>query len=411
MMNLLGIIAEYNPFHNGHAYQLAQAKKRSQCDAAVVIMSGHFTQRGEPALFNKWQRAEMALQGGADLILELPVAYSVRSAYYFALGGVLSLAAAGVQTLAFGSECADLASLSAIAELLAAEPISYRQLLTQFLEQGLSYPQAQQSALNALLPKTGHLFAQPNNLLAIHYLQIIRQYHLSMKPLAIMRQRALHGEQLAPENSLFASGTAIRHLLLEQNDAWRSYVPSSTETLISRALLQGYHPVTLEHFSQPLLTLLRRDTAQSLTCYPEIREGLEHLLWREAQNASNLSALCHAVKSKRYTYTRLQRLLCALLLNLTTESLQCAAIPAYLRVLGFNATGRRVLKQLKSTAALPVITKSASAKHILSSAGQALFDLDCRATDIYHLAYSDPELSKGRRDFYQSPVILNAANS
>lgn len=139
-MELLGLIAEYNPFHNGHAYQLAEVKKISHCDAVVVVMSGHFTQRGEPAVYDKWLRAEMALRGGADLVLELPIAYSARSAYYFALGGVLTLAACGIQTLAFGSESADLDALGAVGSLLADEPPCYQALLAEHLEQGLAIP-------------------------------------------------------------------------------------------------------------------------------------------------------------------------------------------------------------------------------------------------------------------------------
>lgn len=409
-MDLLGIIAEYNPFHNGHAYQLAEAKKRSQCEAAVVIMSGHFTQRGEPAVFDKWRRAEMALYGGADLVLELPLAYSIRSAYYFALGSVLSLAACGIKILAFGSESEDIESLSAVAEILAEEPPAYRALLIEHLKKGLAYPRAQQLALAAFLPQANALGDNPNDLLAIHYLQIIKQYHLAIKPLAIQRRAAQHGDLTEPINSKFASGTAIRQMLLTHNDAWQSYVPASTAALIVQALQQGLQPITLEHFAKPLLTLLRREEPQALFRYPEVREGLENRLWQAAQKAADLAALCTAVKSKRYTYTRIQRLLCAILLNLTTDDLQYAAAPAYLRVLGFNDTGRRVLKHLKTAAALPVITKTAAAQQLLDAHGQALLELDCRTTDLYHLAYPDAVLAKGRQDFCKGPIILNGVN-
>lgn len=409
-MKLLGTIAEYNPFHNGHAYQLAAAKKEAHCDAAVVVMSGHFTQRGEPAAYDKWLRAEMALCGGADLVLELPVAYAVRSAYYFALGGVLTLAACGIQTLAFGSESTDLAALSALAALLADEPPVYRSLLAQHLEQGLSYPLAQQRALNTLLPEAGAIFAQPNDLLAIHYLQILHQYQLPITPLAIKRKDALHSDQNVRQEGRFASGSAIRRLLLAQDDAWHAYVPASTAMLLTKAHQQGLRPLTLEDFAQPLFTILRRDTQGSLLRYPEVKEGLENLIWQAAQKTSDVAALCMAIKSKRYTYTRIQRLLCTILLNITAEELQNAAQPAYLRVLGFNDTGREVLKQLKRTAKLPIITKTAAAKHLLDADAQKILALDLRATDIYHLAYLGTALAQGHLDHYQGPVIVNGTN-
>ena len=409
-MELLGLIAEYNPFHNGHAYQLAEAKKKSHCDAVVVVMSGHFTQRGEPAVYDKWLRAEMALRGGADLVLELPIAYSARSAYYFALGGVLTLAACGIQTLAFGSESADLDALGAVGSLLADEPPCYQALLAEHLEQGLSYPRAQQLALNALLPEAGALFAQPNDLLAIHYLQILHRYQLPITPLAIKRQAALHSDQSAPSCGGLASGTAIRRLLLAGDDAWRAYVPFATAAIMDHAQHQGQRPLTLKDFAQPLFAILRREDARSLLRFPEVREGLENLLWQEAQKASDLTALCLAVKSKRDPDTRLPRLLCAILLNRTAEELQWASRPAYLRVLGFNATGRQVLKQLKREATLPVLTKTAAAKQLLDTAGQKLLALDARATDIYHLAYFGTDQAQGRQDYYKGPVILNGTN-
>lgn len=404
-MHLLGVIAEYNPFHYGHAYLLTQAKIKSHCDAVIAIMSGHFTQRGEAAIYDKWQRTAMALHNGADLVLELPTAYAVRSAYDFALGGVLSLAAAGIQTLAFGCAHPHLADLERLAQTLVTEPLPYRALINKYLQQGLAYPKAQQLAMDEWLPELSPLLKEANNLLAIHYLQILKRYHLPIEPLAIKRQIAQHGEQKAAENSIFASSTAIRQLLYDNSPNWRNYVPPSVAQIITNSP----KPVALDAFSQTILTLIRRSKATDLQAFPDVSEGLEHRLWQAAQKSCDISTLCASVKSKRYTYTRLQRILCAILLGLTKQKLQSAAQPAYLRVLGFNDTGRQALKYMKSHAALPIITKTASAQSLLNTDGQNLFNLDCQATDIYHLAYKDTRLSQGRQDFYKSPIIISHA--
>lgn len=393
---LLGIIAEYNPFHLGHQYHLQQARQSLDFEGTIVVMSGHFTQRGTPTLTDKWLRAHMAILGGADLVLELPCAFSVRSAYYFALGGVLSLACCGITHLSFGIESDEVTLLAAAAHILAQESESYQETLKQQLSLGLSFAAAQSNALTQFLPQFDTTpLKQPNNLLAMSYLQVIKRFQLPITPLAIKRQGDYHN--LQPEEK-FASASAIRRMLLaHESEAYR-YLPQTTTALLPQELID------LERFKQTILTLIRRSSPNDLRQLIEIKEGLEHKLIRAAQDSKSLDDLCLAVKSKRYPYSRINRSLCHLLLNFTND--YAAQKPYYLRVLAFNQTGARLLKKIKRYSTVPIITKSSVAMRQLPLEGQKMLQLDIRATDIYHTAYQESARNKGGWDYYRSPIVV-----
>ena len=225
-MQITGIVAEYNPFHNGHQYHIGQTKALQESDGIIAVMSGNFTQRGEAAVFDKWTRAEMALRCGVDLVLELPVAFAVRSAGYFAKGAVLSLAATGVVShLSCGVESRSTNQLQQLAQFLSNETPQYQQVLQQYLQQGLSYPSARQKALSALHIDGAEQLQTPNNILALHYLQTIEQESLPITPVFISRLGDYNDTAIPQVSQGFASASAIRRLLCQENSLWQEQVP------------------------------------------------------------------------------------------------------------------------------------------------------------------------------------------
>ena len=408
-MQAVGIVAEYNPFHNGHQYHIAQTKAQcADADGIIAVMSGNFTQRGEPAVFDKWTRTQAALHGGADLVLELPTAFATRSAGYFARGAVLTLAATGVVShLSCGVETSDgqdiTSALYQIATVLAEEPEPYQAALQQSIGQGLAFPQARQKALQELNIPGANLLDTPNNILALEYLQNIASEKLPIAPLLIPRAGNYHAEQVPADTQEFASATAIRKLMLEENTAWQSHMPYLCSQTLSEHLGKAYPPMHMDCFFSQLLFLLRRTTVSELQSIVEMSEGLEHrILEAVHQDIHTVDDLCTAIKSKRYTYTRIQRTLLHILLNVTEQ--YTASNPAYIRVLGFNATGQKLLKEMKQKAQLPILIRPARQKNELTEQGRNLLELDVRATNLYYTGYANPVLRQTNLDYLRMPV-------
>lgn len=411
-MQAVGIAAEYNPFHNGHQYHIAQTKAQlPDADGIIAVMSGNFTQRGEPAIFDKWTRAEAALHGGADLVLELPAAFATRSAGYFARGAVLTLAATGVVShLSCGVESSAAYStdmiLQQIAQVLSNEPQTYQEALQTALRQGISYPAARQQALQSCGIIGTDILDTPNNILALEYMQTIAQDGLTIAPVLIPRAGGYHDTQLPQDTQTFASATAIRKLLLENDTAWQSQMPAACMQVLSRYLSEGIVPMHPDQFLQYLLFLLRRTTPEALQQIIEVAEGLENRICActRLESVYTVADLCDAVKSKRYTYTRIQRTLLHILLDFTRE--YEAKAPAYIRVLGFNQTGQKLLKEMKRKSELPVLIRPARQKNELTLQGQKLLELDIRATDLYYMGYNSPALQKSNLDYLRMPVQI-----
>ena len=408
-MQTIGIVAEYNPFHCGHQYHIAQSKLQCpEADGIIAVMSGNFTQRGEPAIFDKWTRTKAALQGGADLVLELPTAFATRSAGYFARGAVLTLAATGIVShLSCGVENTpqqDMAyTLQQIAALLADEPEPYREALQHSIGEGMAYPQARQKALQELHISGAELLDTPNNILALEYLQNIVSDNLPITPLLIPRAGNYHAEHIPTDAKQFASATAIRKLILEDNRTWQNQMPDLCAQTLSEHLSKAYPPMHIDDFLHPLLFLLRRTTPSELQTMAEMTEGLENRILEAAhRDIHSVNDLCMAIKSKRYTYTRIQRTLLHILLNFTEQ--YAANEPAYIRVLGFNATGQKLLKEMKKKAQLPVLIRPARQKNELSEQGRKLLDLDVRATNLYYTGYQNPALRKTGLDYTILPI-------
>lgn len=404
-MEISGIVAEYNPFHNGHLFHLNETRKKCQSDGVIAVISGNFTQRGEPAVFDKWTRARMALSQGVDLVLELPSVFAVRSAGYFAKGAVETLAACGiVYYLSCGVESKNPESLKTLAEFLSAETPEFKDKLLSHLKEGLSYPVAQQKTLQELKIPGCNDLDLPNNTLAVEYQKTICQENLSLKPVFITRNGGYRDEKLPDQKMQFASATAIRNTLISGSDLWKQHVPEEVIRLVLEGARSELTPMTTDCFSQMLLLLLRRSAPEEVKKITEISEGLENRILQSALKAQSFDELCELVKSKRYPYSRIQRTCLHLLLNFTKdyEFLH----PEYIRVLGFNETGQKILKEMKSKAELPVLIRPARQQNQLTDTGKTMFRMDCRATDVYMLGYSLPSLRKGGLDLTKLPIKL-----
>lgn len=396
-MNIAGITAEYNPFHTGHAYQISALKAQLGPDTSVVaVMSGSWVQQGRPAVTDKWTRARMALNGGADLILELPTVWAAASAESFARGAVELLCRCGViDTLCFGSETGELAPLLAAAECLDSP--DYPEQLRKALEGGASFAAARQAAVEALIGPAGAALASPNNNLGVEYLRALRSLHSNIKPVTIRREGAAHNS-LDRTGEGFRSATQLRqHLARGEWEAVRPYVPAGNLDILQSAPLAD--PRLGE---RAVLACLRKMTAEDWAKLPDAGagEGLPQRLERAGRQCRSLDDFFTQAKTRRYAMARLRRMALWAFLGLTAADVP--AEPPYLRVLGFNARGREVLKQMKTTAQLPILTKPAHARE-LDGPGRRLFELEARCTDLYGLFL--PQLPPPGQEWTRGPII------
>lgn len=411
-MRAVGIIAEYNPFHNGHLHHVAEARRASGLEAVVAVMSGQFVQRGEPAVFDKWSRAEMAVAGGVDLVLELPVAFAVRSAQFFAAGGIRLLAALGVvDKLCFGTEHPDLDALSKLAA--ATEDARVTLELRRRLGGGETYAAALGRTLAAHTGLPAALVASPNNILAVEYVRAITRFAPAMVPLPIARRGAGYHDT-AIEGSI-ASATAVRGALLAGETARAgSALPPVSRDIVASLTAAGRGPVSWESFTPMALATLRRASLAELSALPEVSEGLEYKLKDAGREAGDVAELFALLKSKRYPRTRLQRLLVHALLASRKADLAAwdESGPLYARVLAFGDRGRMLLRAMEATARVPVVTKTT---HFLDGSRaacgplpppQAMLALDVAASDLYCLGLANPVWRRGGEDFRRSPLYF-----
>lgn len=415
-MNIVGVITEHNPFHNGHRYHVQMARQLCEADCVVSVMSGHFLQRGEPALFNKWSRAEMAVLGGVDMVVELPAAFSVRSAATFALGSVGLLNAMGVVThLCFGSEAGDVNDLWPAARLLANEDNDFKDILGKYLNQGLPFPAARARAVIQRLEETntntvsGEAYASPNNILGLEYLRAILETGSDIKPVALKRVTAGYHDRDISNTEVIASATSIREELFSQEkitDKIKAVVPVTTLEEIITQMRFGRGPVFMENYSRILFYLLRTLSVEKLAELYDVTEGLENRIMDKAQDAVSVSDLLINLKTKRYTWTRLQRILTYILLGFTKSLAEDfdSTGPRYIRILGLSRAGRQLLKAIKKRAGLPVITRTAP---YLNKNDDVAFMLnyDATATDIYSLLYPSECLQPKGMDFTVRPFV------
>lgn len=398
-MAVAGIIAEYHPFHRGHAWQIAEVRSRLGEDTAVIAaMSGNFVQRGEFAMFSKHARAEMALCGGVDLVLELCAPWSSATAERFAQGGIALLAATGVVThLAFGCESGDLAPLKLTAQSLESE--HFPELLRSYLAEGMSFAAARQAAVQELAGEAAQCLASPNNALAVEYLRALNTLGAPIEPLALPRIGAAHDSE---ELGQFSSASAIRRVLLEGGD-WQGLVSEETAEIMQRELGAGYAPVTMKNCERAILSHLRRMSEDDFQPYDGGGEGLHRRFYAAVRSACSIEELLETAKTKRYPMARLRRMLLHSYLGILPAAQ--GETPPYLRVLGANERGRAVLKQMKKTAALPVITKPAQAREMEESVREC-FLREAACTDLYALAMPDIANAAADSEFTRAAVML-----
>ena len=392
-MQVVGVICEYNPFHTGHAWQLEELRRRGAA-AVVCCMSGNFVQRGDCAIVRKHVRAEVAVRGGADLVLELPLPWAISSAEGFARGGVEILASTGVvDTLAFGSECADTERVVRVADVLASE--GFVTALRTELDKGISFAAARQRAAVRLCGEDAAILAEPNDILGVEYCKALRGTALA--PLALPRVGTAHDGGEAGE---YASASYIRAYIACDGMA---YLTPDMRRLYEVEEDASRAPVRLEELERAILAKLRTMTEADFAAYDEGNEGLYHRFYDASRTATSVGGLLDAVKTKRYAHARLRRMLLAMFLGLRPAD-QPEHVP-YIRVLAMNDKGKYLLHEMRKRTALPVLVKPADVRK-LSVEARRLMDMEARATDLYALAYPDLRQSAGGSEWTTGPVIV-----
>ncbi|MBQ3408689.1 MAG: nucleotidyltransferase [Clostridia bacterium] len=390
--SVLGIVAEYNPFHNGHAYHLEKAKDKSEAQYSVCVISGNFVQRGNSSVLNKWKKAEMALLNGVDLVIELPTIYSVSSAEGFSFGAMKILNSLNIiDSISFGTETDDYGALNNIASVVCDEPKQYKDMLSSELKKGFSFPKARENALMLYFnnnERYANILNGPNNILAVEYLKSLKKIKSKIQPIPVKREKVYYNDnQIVDE---FASATAIRKLLRD-NDfrEIRKVVPNSTYEILSRETELGNIILDLSYYEKQIIYTLRKMSVDEIKEIPDVNEGLENSIKNAACYTNNLSDFIDIVKSKRYTQSRIQRILICVLLGITKKDAEMArrATP-YIRVLGFNENGRELLSRIKkANPRLPVITSVKKFKDTnTNKTYNRILDIDMLATDIYTMA-------------------------
>ena len=401
-MKISGLICEYNPLHNGHLYHLQKMREHG-ADAIVAIMSGNFVQRGDVAVLDKFTRAKLAVYSGVDLVIELPAAHALAPAEAFAMGGVSLLHALGnVSELSFGSECGNLDLLMQAADACRIAREEYPDVMQEFLRGGYHYPTVICNMVeNMYGPETAAVLQQPNNTLAIAYLNAIEEMDSPLQPMTIPRRGAGHNSsQPAPDGT--ASATYIRQFFAEGGDC-RRMMPSYAWHALREAKQNG-HIASMEYLERLILYKLRTTDADDLHDIAEIGQGLEHRLYKAKRSAS-LEELLQAIRTKRYPMARLRRILLHILLDIRTADIQ--NYPAYGRILAFNDTGREILRDSKNKRRLPFSHSLAELAHTSPEAGRCAA-LESQATDIYQLAR--PVIGQGESDFRRKIVTSGGSH-
>lgn len=411
MARVVGIIAEYNPFHNGHYYHMQKAKQEANADYCIAVISGNFTQRGDVSIVNKWAKAYMAICGGADLVIELPTIYSVSSAENFANGAIKILDSLKiVDSFAFGAEANDLATLNNIANVLNEEPKGYTNILNHELKKGISYPAARENAIMMYLndiKRYANVMGNPNNILAVEYLKALKNQKSKLTPIKIKRQKVYYNEHRIVDG--YASATGIRELLKnkEYSDVSK-VVPRSTYQILGQQANNGRMILSLDKYQKEIIYALRKMTVEEIAELPDVSEGLENSIKNAANNCNNLTELINGIKSKRYTQTRIQRILIYALLGINKKMMENSKkIIPYTRILGFNSKGKMLISEIMNKN--PKINMITSVKKYMDQNKNKqlaeMLNVDIFATDVYTLGYDYD--SKANLDFTNNMIITN----
>lgn len=392
-MKITGIIAEYNPFHNGHQYHIEKALEMTDSDAAIVLMSGDFVQRGTPAIMPKHLRAETALKGGASVIIELPVCFACGSAEYFARGAISIFNDLGcVDSICFGSECGDLNKMKQIAEIFSEEPEGFQKILQNYLRQGLSFPSARQKALNLYSgdPELTAILDSPNNILGVEYLKAIHRTGSRLNACTIKRVESRYHDTELSAN--YSSASAIRRLFTHDTDTQprefpstlKSQLPSSGISVLRDNYLLRY-PVHADDFSLLLKYKLLTETKDSLTEYADVTQDLANRIMNQRNRFQSWNQFCDLLKTREITFTRVSRMLLHILLNIRKNDIElysANSFTSYARILGFKKSDATVLKEIKTHSQIPLITKLGITTSLTPAAARML-ETDLFAADLY----------------------------
>lgn len=404
-MKVVGIVAEYNPFHKGHKYHIDEAKKVTGSDYCIVVMSGDYTQRGVPAMIDKYSRAKMALLNGADLVIELPVRYATSSAEGFAHGAISILNATGVVTdVCFGSECGNIEKLTQIAKVLLEEPDEYKEVLKRGLKNGLSYPMARNAALQGLDCwnfDSLKILSMPNNILGMEYIKALMKLQSKMKPVTIKRLGGDYND--ATPSELYSSALAIRSSIANTDnlDNILSEVPENVFEILKEKQNVAF-PIVPDDFSDMLHYKLLSEKEKGFTEYIDVNPDLSDKIIKNLYQYKDYESFCDLLKSKNMTYTRISRCLLHILLNLKTNT---DIKPSYVRILGINKEASKLSKGIKENCSLPLLSKLADADKTLDASALSLLEEDIFASSIYESIVS----RKFEREFvneYQKPIAI-----
>lgn len=409
-MNITGIIAEYNPFHNGHLYQIKKAHKEG-ADYIIIIMSGDFMQRGTPAIVDKYTRAKMALLNGADLVIELPVLFATGSAQYFARGAVSLLDKLNVvDTLCFGCETDNETQLLRAVDFLFNETEEYKRELQVLLKQGLSFPKAREKAMQSILgDETAFILSSPNNILAIEYCLALRERNSKITPLPLKREGQGYHD-LALNNSEYPSATAIRRLLIKSmsSQVLDQYVPSN----IIPILHERYHktfPIVQNDFSALLKYKLLLESSNGLMNFADVPTSLSDKIIKNLNLYSNFGSFCQILKSKDITYSRINRCLTHILLHITEDTLSFYKnndYAHYARILGFKSSSVPLLSNIKAHTEIPLISKMADAFNLIPDEVYSQLEHDILASNIYESVVSERYQKPFQNEYTQKLVII-----
>lgn len=398
-MKIAGVVAEYNPFHNGHKYQIEQMRKNGVTHV-VAVMSGNFVQRGEFAIASKWLRAKTAVMNGVDLVVELPSPYALLSAQGFAQSAVYILNALGcVDELFFGCECGDVDRITKISSAMLTDEFSLK--LSLALSGGISYPSAVEKAVCEIIGEEyqGEL-KSPNNLLATEYVKALIEMHSKIEPKAIERVGVLHDSDTA--NGEFMSASAIRKNLINQGvETVNDFVPESAYKEILSEITNGKLPCDHSKLELAFLTKLRALKPEDFRKIPDVSEGLENRISDAVKSSCSVNEIIEKIKTKRYTHSRIRRIILRSFLGLTSE--YSTPNPPYARVLALNERGREIIKKAKNNSLIPIITKSAHIPKLDDNFAKMIFSKENELTDIFSLSY--PEISPCGAEFTENLYI------
>lgn len=413
-MKIAAVIAEYNPFHNGHLYQLNKIREEHDADRIIIVMSGDFAQRGIPAIVDKHLRTRMALECGADLVLELPIYYALGSAEYFAQGAVALLDKLGViDILHFGSEAGNISLLNSCASILAKEPTEYSNTLKTYLQQGLSYPTARSHALSAYLREDNDTLTQtlnsPNNILGIEYIKALLQRNSHIQPVTLTRSGSGYNATKFMQGQ-FASANAIRSQLASDYNApskLHDYIPSAANKILSEDSNQ--HFMFAKDFSSILYYKLLEEAQRGYTDYYDVTASLSDKLLKNLEAFTNFDGFCMLCKSKDITYNRISRCLMHILLNMkqdTLEKLRADDYIHYARILGFRKESRDLFSLIKANASIPLISKLSDSYHSFDGLALKSLEADLYASKVYEGVKAQKYGTAIQNEFHKQIVIV-----